>query len=206
VTRSEIPPGGREITDPHWDPWHPEDIARLLADVIVPWCVAGGWALDLFRGEQTREHADLEIAVPAPSFGAVRAVLTGYDLEVVGAGKIWPLDSPAFDVMHQTWVSEPGSGVYRLDIFREPQRYGAWACRRDETITLPYERIIRRTWEGIPYLAAEIVLLFKAKHAAEPKNQADFEGALPLLDAGAVGWLRDVLPRVHPGHPWIGAL
>jgi hypothetical protein len=206
VTRSEIPPGGQEVSDPHWDPWRPENVARLLAGVSVPWYVAGGWALDLFRGEQTREHADLEIAVPAVSFGAVRAALTGYDVEVVGAGRIWPLDSPAFDVMYQTWVSEPGSGVYRLDIFREPQRDGAWICRRDETITLPYERIIHHTGEGIPYLAAEIALLFKAKHAAELKNQVDFEGALPLLDASAVGWLRWALSRIHPGHAWIGAL
>ena len=125
---------------------------------------------------------------------------------MVGAGRIWPLDSAAFDVMHQTWVSEPGSGVYRLDIFREPQRDGAWVCRRDESITLPYERIIRRTSSGIPYLIPEIVLLFKAKHAAEPKNQADFEGALLLLDPGAVAWLRRALLRVHPRHAWIRAL
>jgi hypothetical protein len=206
VTHEEIPPGGREVRDPPWDPWQPEDIARLLSGVSVPWYVAGGWALDLFRGEQTREHGDLEIAVPAASFGAVRAALGGYHFEVVGSGRIWPLDSPAFEVMNQTWVSEPGSGVYRLDIFREPHRDGAWVCRRDETIRLPYERIIRRTSNGIPYLVPEVVLLFKAKHAAEPKNQADFEGALPLLDPGAVGWLRWALLRVHPGHAWIGAL
>ena len=202
----EIPPGGREVSDPLWDPWRPEDVARLLAGVSVPWYVAGGWALDLFRGEQTREHSDLEIAIPAVSFGSVRAALAGYDLEVVGAGRIWPLDSPAFDVMHQTWVSEPGSGVYRLDIFREPQRDGAWVFRRDETIALPYERIIRHTGTDIPYLAPEIVLLFKAQHAAEPKNQADFDGVLPLLNAAAVGWLRRAVARVHPGHAWIGAL
>jgi hypothetical protein len=77
VTRAEIPPGGREVSDPRWDPWRPEDVARLLAGVSVPWYVAAGWALDLFRGEQTREHSDLEIAVPAVSFGAVRAALAG---------------------------------------------------------------------------------------------------------------------------------
>jgi hypothetical protein len=206
VTDEEIPPGGTEIREPPWDPWRPEDVARLLAAVRAPWYVAAGWALDLFRGVQTREHGDLEIAVPAPDFGAVRDALAGYDFEVIGSGRAWPLDSPAFEVMHQTWVSEPGSGVYRLDIFREPQRAGAWVCRRDETIRLPYERIIRRTSNGIPYLTPEIALLFKAKHAAEPKNQADFEGALPLLDPGAVALLRWALPRVHAGHTWIGAL
>jgi hypothetical protein len=206
VTDEEIPPGGTELPDPTWDPWRPEDAARLLARMSTPWYVAGGWALDLFRGEQTREHGDLEIAVPAPDFGAVRAALAGYRFEVIGSDRSWPLDSPAFDVMHQTWVSEPGTGVYRLDIFREPQRDGAWVCRRDATIRLPYEQIIRRTADGIPYLIPEIVLLFKAKHSAEPKDQADFVGTLPLLDDGAVGWLWRALARIHPGHPWISAL
>lgn len=201
-----IPPGGTEVGDPAWDPWRPADIARLLAGVSVPWYVAAGWAVDLFLGRQTREHGDLEIGVPAPGFGVVRAALAGYRFEVVGSGRAWPLDSPAFRVMHQTWVSEPLTGVYRLDIFREPQRDGAWVCRRDETITLPYERVIRRTADGIPYLAPEIGLLFKAKRAAEPKNRADFAAAAPLLGDDAIGWLRWALQRVHPGHAWIAAL
>jgi Aminoglycoside-2''-adenylyltransferase len=206
VADEQIPPGGTEVGDPPWQAWQPADIARLLTGVRVPWYVAGGWAIDLLCGRQTREHGDLEIAVPAPDFGAVRDALAGYEFEVVGSGLAWPLDSPAFHVMYQTWVSEPGTGVYRLDIFREPQHDGAWVCRRDETIRLPYERIIRRTEDGIPYVAPEIGLLFKAKRAAEPKNQADFETAVPLLDRDAAGWLRWALQRVHPGHAWIGAL
>jgi hypothetical protein len=206
MTDEEIPPGGTVVADPQWDPWRPEDIARRLSGVTVPWYVAGGWALDLLCGQQTREHGDLEIAVPAPGFGAVREALAGYHFEVVGSGRAWPLDSPAFGVMHQTWVSEPGTGVYRLDIFREPQRGGAWVCRRDETIRLPYEQVIRRTADGIPYLTPEITLLFKAKHSAEPKNQRDFAVTLPLLDDAAAGWLRQALARVHPGHAWISAL
>ncbi len=50
------------------------------------------------------------------------------------------------------------------------------------------------------------MLLFKAKHVAVPKNEADFVGTLPLLDRAAVGWLRWALSRVHPGHAWTGAL
>jgi hypothetical protein len=207
VTDEEIPPGGRLVPlPPPWDAWRPAEVARLLAGLTVPWCVAAGWALDLFRGEQTREHGDLEIAVPAPDFGVVRDALRGYEFETIGSGHAWPPDSPAFHVMHQTWVRDPGAGVYRLDIFREPQRDGAWVCRRDESITLPYQRIIRRTGDGIPFLVPEIVLLFKARHCAEPKNQADFEGTLPLLEPDSVAWLRWALLRVHPGHAWLAAL
>ncbi|HEU0113240.1 MAG TPA: hypothetical protein VFQ80_01105 [Thermomicrobiales bacterium] len=35
-----------------WDAWRPDEIGRLLAGVQAPWRVAGGWALDLFLGEQ----------------------------------------------------------------------------------------------------------------------------------------------------------
>jgi hypothetical protein len=59
--------------------------------------------------------------------------------------------------------------------------------------------------EGIPYLAPEIVLLFKARHD-RPKDQGDFTGVLPLLNPGRRAWLAAALARVHPGHPWISEL
>lgn len=213
---ADFPPGGTQIGDQAWDAWQPAQLATLLAGVTAPWYVAAGWALDLFRGRQTREHEDLEIGVPATAgaFGQVRHALADYDFEVAGGpppGRLWPLDSPAFGIMHQTWVSEPrqpgadgqGGRIYRLDIFREPQRNGEWVCRRDESMTLPYDRIIRRDPAGIPYLAPEIVLLFKAKRA-EAKDNADFAGALPLLTPEARNWLRAALSALHPGHEWLG--
>jgi hypothetical protein len=191
--------------DPSWDAWHPREAADRLDGVDVSWCVAGGWALDLFRGETTREHEDLEIAVPAAGFGAIRAALADFQFDVIGSGHRWPLDSAAFEVMYQTWVREPRTGVYRLDIFREPHDGGTWICRRDESIRLPYEDIIATSLDGVPYLAPEIVLLFKARRT-RPKDQADFAGVLPLLDVRRRAWLGAALGRVHPGHSWIGAL
>jgi Aminoglycoside-2''-adenylyltransferase len=200
----------RPAADVVWDPWTPAHVAHLLAAVTAPWCVAGGWAIDLFLGRVTRPHGDLEVAAPAADFGAVRQALAAFDFEVAGDGCLWPLDSPQFATMHQTWVSErtpdrPGGRVYRLDVFREPSRDGMWACRRDLAIVLPYQRAVRRDQAGIPYLAPEIVLLFKAK-AARPKDDADFRVAAPLLEPEARDWLRGMLGRVHPGHDWIGLL
>src|SRR5438874_11306763 len=40
---------------------------RAAVSVMVgferPWCVAGGWAIDLALGRATREHPDVEIAI-----------------------------------------------------------------------------------------------------------------------------------------------
>ena len=151
------------------------------------------------------------MAVPRGAFAEVAAALADYDVAVVGgpgdgSGRRWPVDSPAAEVFHQTWVSEPGTGVYRLDVFREPHDGDTWICRRDETIRLPYTQIVRHTAGGVPYLSPELVLLFKAKHAAQEKNEADFAGVAPLLARGEREWLRDALGRVHPGHEWLERL
>jgi hypothetical protein len=36
--------------------------------------------------------------------------------------------------------------------------------------------------------------------------ETDFEAMLPFLQLAAVGWLREALARVDPGHAWLGAL
>ncbi|MEU4331994.1 hypothetical protein [Nonomuraea dietziae] len=72
-------------------------------------------------------------------------------------------------------------------------------------LRLPYDAIIERTAGGIPYLVPEVVLLFKAK-ASRPKDQADFDGVLPLLGRARRDLLGEWLERVHPGHPWLAEL
>jgi hypothetical protein len=60
-------------------------------------------------------------------------------------------------------------------------------------------------YEGIPYLAPEFVLLFKAK-ATRDKDQADFEATAPLMTRRQRETLGALLERVHSGHPWLAAL
>jgi hypothetical protein len=198
-----------------WQPWSPAEVQARLRAVTAPWYIAAGWALDLFRGGQTREHEDIEIGLPnAPeAFGEVRAALAWCEFEAVGGGQFWPVDSPAFTRTHQTWVSEAGppgpdgrpERIYRLDVFREPHRDGCWVCRRDDTIVLPYDQVIRRDGTDIPYLAPHLALLFKAK-AIQPKDQADFDGVLPLLAPGERSWLAAAVQGSYPGHPWLDRL
>jgi len=191
----------------HWAAWRPEEIARRLAGVAAPWYVAAGWSIDLFLGRETREHEDLEIAVPHVRFGEVADALPEMEFFVIGDGMAWPLATAGaeFEKEHQTWVLEPESGRWRLDIFREPSADGQWVCRRDERIRLPYDQVILHTSSGIPYGRPEIALLFKAK-AGRPKDGADFANVLPLLADESRHWLADGLRIVAPDHPWIGEL
>jgi hypothetical protein len=201
----QLSPRGTDLGEPAGDAWRPKEIARLLDGVTVPWCVAGGWAPDLFRSAQARDHEDLEIAVPAVDCCAVRNALAGYRFEVVGKGRRWPIDSPACETMHQTWVSEPATGVYRVDVFREPGDGAAWTFPGDSSVRMGYDSAIRRSPSGTPCTVPEIALPVKAKHA-RPKDDAALAGTLPLLEPSARARLRRALRRVHPGHPWAGLL
>jgi hypothetical protein len=210
----ELPGGARELSpaeiealDARWSScWTPGEVARQLAGIATPWCVAAGWALDLFRGRQTRVHGDIEIAIPAARFPEVRGRFPGYVFDGVGSGRIWEDASPdVLAAVHQTWLRDPATGDYLLDVFREPHDGDTWICRRDETIRLPYRDIIHHTRDGIPYLAPELVLLFKAKHI-RPKDQADFDTTVPYMTPPQREALAGLLARVHPGHPWLADL
>jgi Aminoglycoside-2''-adenylyltransferase len=191
-----------------WDAWTPAEVAEQLRGVAAPWYVAAGWAIDLFLGGKRREHEDLEIAVPNDRFGEVAHALAGYEIFVITApGEATPLAiAGATRATHQTWVREPATGRWRLDVFREPSDGDTWICRRDARVRLPFARVVQRTPEGIPYCRPEISLLFKAKHAHQAKNEADFAAVLPHLAAEARSWLADALEVVHPGHAWLGQL
>ncbi|MFD7382135.1 nucleotidyltransferase domain-containing protein [Streptomyces anulatus] len=207
----QLPDGGDELSpeeiealDARWSSsWTPDEVAHRLAGISTPWCVAAGWALDLFRGGQTRDHGDIEIAIPEAGFPEVRDRFPGYVFDAAGSGRIWE-DAPpeTLAAVHQTWLRDPVTGDYLLDVFREPHDGDIWICRRDETIRLPYSEIVHHTQDGIPYLAPELVLLFKAKHA-RPKDRRDFETTVPHLTRAQRATLGELLTRVHPGHAWL---
>jgi hypothetical protein len=71
---------------------------------------------------------------------------------------------------------------------------------------MPYSELIERTADGIPYARPEIVLLFKAKHAHQAKNEADLAATLPALAPARRELLARWLALVHPGHAWIDAV
>ncbi|MEU7909073.1 hypothetical protein [Actinoplanes sp. NPDC049118] len=105
---------------------------------------------------QTRPHGDVEIAVPSAGFDGVAARFDDCDFYSVHDGKVKPATAETMRVSHQTWALERATGRWRLDAFREPHDGDVWIFRRDGRIRRPYVEIIRRTPEGIPFLAPAI--------------------------------------------------
>ena len=190
--------------DAEWAAWRPEEAARRLAGISVPWRVSAGWAIDLFLGGERREHEDLEIAAPANRFPEVAAAFGEIEFHVVTRGTAEPVEHAVLlmQTIHQTWGLDRDANAWRIDVFREPYDGEMWVCRRDESIRLPYDEVIEHTADGIPYERPEIVMLFKAKHS-RPKDEADLAAVLPRLTAKRRSLLAGWLEQVHPGHFWL---
>lgn len=51
------------IGDYNWKPLSVSEVKSLFKPFHLQWWIAGGWAIDLFLGEQTRPHDDIDILI-----------------------------------------------------------------------------------------------------------------------------------------------
>ena len=175
----------------------------MLSGASIHWAVAGGWALDLWRGRQTRPHGDLEITIQRRMFPALRRHLSQMDFFLAGSGSVKALPQSQAPPLsfHQVWLLDVHTRYWRLDAMLEQDDEAFWRFRRFTEITMPRSEAVMENAEDIPFLNPACVLLFKAKHL-RPKDELDFAYTWPTLSAGQKQWLRDALNKAHPDHPW----
>jgi len=196
-----------------WQPWSPYAVARLLVRLAAPWWIAGGWALDLFLGRQTRAHADIDVQILRRDQHAVRALFGPWDMQAAlppPRDEAWPfrpwhLDDVLDEAIHDVWCRPTPTHPWAIQLMLADTRDEAWLFRRAPTIARSLATVGCVSADGIPYLAPEIQLLYKAK-GRRPKDEADFMHILPALDWERRQWLRNALSTTHPQHPWLDLL
>ena len=196
-----------------WQAWNPGDVAAFFAALRVPWWIAGGWAIDLFLGRQTRAHEDIDVQILRRDQHAIRALFGDWDIQAAlpqPRDESWPFRSwrsgESLDpAIHDVWLRPAATEPWALQLMIADTRDDCWLFRRTPAIARPLAAIGCVTPEGIPYLAPEIQLLYKAK-GLRPKDDVDFTQALPLLDQKRRQWLKNAVATVHPQHPWLDRL
>ncbi|OBZ94388.1 amino acid transporter [Pararhizobium polonicum] len=190
-----------------WTAWHPAELGSRLSSVSKPWCIVGGWALDLWHGQQTRDHEDLEFTILRTDLGVFRQALYGLDFYTAGNGivEFLPAGTEPSAAIWQIWCLDIADRRWRVDMMIEPGTPQTWAYKRDPRLTRSRADMVDVTPDGLAYLKPAGVLLFKAKHR-RAKDEIDFANALPKLARSERAWLKACLERVHPGHDWIGML
>jgi hypothetical protein len=195
-----------------WQSWHPREVAKFFSALAVPWWIAGGWALDLFLGFQTREHEDIDVEFLRRDQQAVRALLGAWDIQEAHPElaanwpfREWELGQDLSPDVHDIWCRPNKDSPWTLQLLVNNVIDDQWVFRRDARISRPLASIGRLTDDGIPYIVPEIQNLFKAK-GLRPKDEVDFARTLPYLDEESRSWLAQALAIAHPGHPWLAQL
>jgi hypothetical protein len=185
----------------------PEELVARLVGADTDWYIVGGWALDLWHGEQTRAHEDLEFSVRACQAQRYSSILSDLEFFTARDGRLDHLSriEPLPEDVWQLWGADLGAGCWRVDMMVDRGSPDIWVYKRDPSFTLSRTEAIRATADGIRYLAPHIVLLFNARHVRE-KDHQDFRNAVPRLESSEKSALRRWLEVRHPGHVWIQEL
>ena len=173
-----------------WQPVDPVHGAAWFSSVDFVWWIAGGWALDLHLGRQSRPHADLDIGVLRRDITRVRERLSSWEMFEAKDGVLTRLESgqvPRVDV-HSLWCRPIGATRWMLELMLEDSVDDVWAYRREPSIRRPFSTVLRISTSGLAYLAPEVQLLYKSRRM-RPRDQPDFEVIAPLLDSPARDWL-----------------
>ena len=205
-------PAPAEQLDVHdWQALSVSEVTSVMHRIDVRWWIAGGWAIDLFLGRQTRPHGDIDVLVLRRDQLGVQRHLSEWRLyktkQPTPSKKApWPKgeylsrDTDIFDV----WVKQELGGPWRLQLMLMESEADRWVFRRDERIGGPVNELGWHTSEGTPVLRPEVQLLYKGRlEGRRAKDDADFAAVLPHLTEAQRRWLGEAL-RLQFGdaHPW----
>jgi GrpB-like predicted nucleotidyltransferase (UPF0157 family) len=208
--------------------WHIEttgfapvlEVAKIMASYRGEWMISSGWGLDLWLGESSRSHHDVDIVVWRDQQAELKRFLleNGWDAQVVVEGgkyKPWTqvdnhLELPISQVHARKRSGDAHDlrSTQFLDFLISERTSTGWWWRGDQNITAPLENIRLESSLGIPILAPEVSLFFKARASMREKDELDFGHALPKLEAVQRDWLKRSLTRKLEAlelsdHPWL---
>ena len=183
-----------------------EAVAGEMRNASFEWYVSGGWALDLFLDRVERVHHDVDLVIPRQYQLELQKYLTE---------RGWTLLTP-FEKRLEPWPPYMRLELPRHQVhaFRDEQfidllltdTQDVWRYRREPLVLRSKEKMSLVSKSGIPYLAPELVLLFKSKNTSNrerSKDQPDIEKTLPHFEPERRAWLYWALMATNPDHAWI---
>ncbi|MFC3800403.1 RimK family alpha-L-glutamate ligase [Cohnella sp. GCM10012308] len=190
-----------------WAPLGVEEIERLFADWQGAWGIAGGWALDLHLGRQTRPHDDIDVLLPLADYAsAYERLAADWELYLAEKGRLTRLGSEdRLTEETDIWVRRDAHSPWAFQLMLIDVADGCWTYRRSRAVHRPAAELFLRTEGGVPYLRPEIQLLYKGGSSSiREKDRRDLDAMLPRLNEAERGWLRGALLTQFPqGHEWL---
>ena len=203
-------------------------VAELMSSFRAPWALCGGWAVDAWLGQLTRDHADVDISVFADDQRVLFDHLVGWQLvahDLNDTHQPWDgrhLDLPnhiqarldAGEGLPDRLDAAPQQGC-SLDIQLGDRSGDDWILSRQPRISFPLRNGVQQSPWGLPTLVPEVLLFYKATayfgieetlEGGRFQDEPDFLALLPHLTDGQRDWLREAISLVQPAHPWLSQL
>src|SRR5580693_8045658 len=101
-----------------WRRTTPSECTRWFSALAAPWWIAGGWAMDLFLGSQTRQHNDLDIGVLRRDAMSIVSMLADWEIFEAKGGllrQLQPRQPPRADV-NSLWCRPEGASDWVLEL------------------------------------------------------------------------------------------
>ncbi|GEN86163.1 MULTISPECIES: short-chain dehydrogenase [Oceanobacillus] len=192
----------------HWEPLSLQEIRYLMKDISIPWWIAGGWALDLHYGKQTRKHEDMDILIRKTHLPFLKKYLgESYELFLANKGSLSKLtDSENLNIQSGSiWVKMKHEIIWLFEIMLIDTENNEWIYKRNNQIKRPLSEIGAITEDDIPYIKPEIQLLYKGGSSViRQKDNNDLERMLPILKRDEMKWLHHALSQqFNREHPWL---
>lgn len=196
-------------------------LQRAMSGAPFDWLMAGGWALELFAGsvhrprvdvDLHRPHEDVDVVVYRQDPPAMHRFLSarGWRLEkLVNARYVSWHGEPLEDDVVQLHADHPNNAAGYLDFVLTPGTDLEWQFCRDPTITRARAFAHCVGPYGLPFLAPELVLLFKSRPSPGKircKDALDAARVLPMLGVEQQRWLQTALERLYGTHLWFEML
>ncbi len=173
-----------------WDPLRPEDADAEFATWAAPWW-AGGWALDLVLGRQTRDHGDLDLLVLRRDQASVREELLGWDVHVAeppGTLRPWPVGETLPPAVHDVWCRRTPASPWAFQLMIDDTAGDDWLFRRNHRVRRPVRSLAgRASTATMAVLSPEVQLLYKSK-ALRDKDVADFQAVRTRPGSSTLEW------------------
>lgn len=199
---------GVEIPYTTWEPLPLDEVVTSFSGAPFRWCLAGGYAIEQFLGTSIRTHGDIDVLIYRDEQLDAQRWLNGWRLYAAdppGTLRKWMAGENLPFGIHDIWGHRAGSTAWGLQIMLMEVEGDKWFSRRNPLIRGRRDDLIA-VYNSIPCIRVEVQLLYKAK-GRRPKDELDFQAALPLMSAEAKSWLKESILIAHSdNHPWLDAL
>lgn len=192
----------------------------------------GGFAIEVFLNREIRKHGDIDISAYWQDRDKIIHYMQslGFHVyEMCGGGIAHHITDVKFQIKakRNIFCFKDGCSLVKLSPLGETDMYhldfdhigqlkldfieflfnnrnvDSFLYARNENISLPITQAILNR-NGIPYLAPELVLLYKSTDTERDGYRLDYESAIAEMTSEQKDWLQTALKVMNPsGHKWL---